>query len=68
MTRVMATIELVLPEQQFSALEQKARAANLTVDELLKEMIRAALAQPSATEQAMNYVLTKNKSLYERLA
>lgn len=64
----MTTIELTLLEQQVLALEQKAKSANLTVDALLKQMIDTMLSQSSDTEQAMNYVLTKNRALYERLA
>ena len=64
----MATIQLTLPDQQLAALQSKAEATNLTVDELLQQTIESLLAQSSVTEKAMEYVLTKNKSLYERLA
>ncbi|MVM37329.1 DNA-binding protein [Spirosoma sp. HMF3257] len=64
----MATIQLTLPDQQLSALQTKAESANLTVNELLKQMIETTLSQPSEKERAMAYVLAKNKTLYERLA
>ena len=64
----MATIQLTLPDQQLLALQSKAESENLTIDELLKQTIDALLTQSSASEQAMKYVLAKNKTLYERLA
>ncbi|AKD55205.1 hypothetical protein [Spirosoma radiotolerans] len=64
----MATIQLTLPDQQLSALKAKAESVNLSVDELLKQTIESLVEPSSAQEQAMAYVLNKNKELYERLA
>ncbi|GAB4045398.1 hypothetical protein [Spirosoma litoris] len=64
----MTTIQLTLPDQQVSALQSKAESENLTIEELLKQTIETILAQSSAKERAMDYVLAKNKALYERLA
>lgn len=64
----MATLQLTLPDQQLSALQVKAESANLTVDELLKQAIESLVATSSVQEQAIDYVLAKNKLLYKRLA
>lgn len=64
----MATIQLTLPDQQLSALQTKAESVNLTVDELLHQAIESLVTQSSIQEKAIDYVLGKNKALYERLA
>jgi hypothetical protein len=69
----MATIQLTLPDQQLEALHRsddsvKAESVHLTVDELLKQTIESLVQQSPVQEQAIAYVLTKNKALYERLA
>jgi hypothetical protein len=64
----MATIQLTLPDQQLSALQSKAESVNLTVDELLQQAIESIVTQSSEQEKAIDYVLGKNKVLYERLA
>ncbi|QIP15250.1 DNA-binding protein [Spirosoma aureum] len=64
----MATIQLTLPDQQLEALQLKAESVHLTVDELLKQTIESLVRQSPVPEQAIAYVLTKNKALYERLA
>lgn len=64
----MATLQLTLPDQQLSALQVKAESVNLTVDELLKQAIESLVATSSVQEQAIDYVLAKNKLLYKRLA
>lgn len=64
----MATLQLTLPDQQLSALQLKAESVNLTVDELLKQAIESLVATSSIQEQAIDYVLAKNKLLYNRLA
>lgn len=64
----MATLQLTLPDQQLSALQLKAESENLTVDELLKQAIDSLVATSSVQEQAIDYVLAKNKLLYKRLA
>ncbi|GAB3556714.1 hypothetical protein GCM10027577_44640 [Spirosoma fluminis] len=62
------TIQLTLSDEQMSALASKAESTNLTVDELLKQTIDSLLSQSSVSERAIDYVLAKNKALYERLA
>ncbi|GAB3803929.1 hypothetical protein GCM10028819_34600 [Spirosoma humi] len=64
----MATLQLTLPDQQLSALQVKAESVNLTVDELLKQAIDSLVATSTVQEQAIDYVLAKNKLLYNRLA
>ncbi|GAB3725792.1 hypothetical protein [Spirosoma lituiforme] len=64
----MATLQLTLPDQQLSALQVKAESVNLTVDELLTQAIESLVATSSVQEQAIDYVLAKNKLLYKRLA
>lgn len=64
----MATIQLTLPDQQLSALQSKAESENLTVNELLQQAIESIVTQSSVQEKAIDYVLGKNKALYDRLA
>lgn len=64
----MATIQLTLPDQQLSFLQAKAKSVNLTVDELIQQTIEELLTGSSETEKAIDYVLKKNSTLYERLA
>ena len=65
----MKTLELHLPEQTASKLEEAAGRLSLSPEELLLISLEEKLAQLDAQfQRASDYVLEKNAELYKRLA
>ena len=62
------TLTLDLTDEQSLRLEQRARELGVEVRELAKAAVTDLLSRPPADfERAANYVLAKNRELYERL-
>ena len=65
----MKTLEVQLPEQTASRLEEAAERLNVSPEELLLLSVEEKLAQLDAEFRASSdYVLKKNAELYRRLA
>ena len=65
----MNTITVTLSDERLSELKVKADELGLTPEELVRVSIEELLSRPEATfQQAVEYVLKKNKELYQRLA
>ena len=65
----METISITMPDNRIGRLKELASDFNVTIEELIRLSIESMLLQPEPTfEQAMNFVLDKNRGLYQRLA
>lgn len=65
----MNTITVTLSDERLSELKEKADELGLTPEELVRVSIEELLSHPEdAFRQAIEYVLKKNKELYQRLA
>jgi antitoxin FitA len=65
----MKTLEVHLPEETASKLEEAAERLSITPEELLVRSLEEKLAQLDAEfRDAADYVLAKNAELYKRLA
>ncbi len=65
----MKTLEITLPEQTASKLEEAAERLSVSPEELLVISLEEKLAQLDADFRgATGYVLKKNAELYRRLA
>jgi antitoxin FitA len=65
----MKTLEVQLPEQTASKLQEAAERLSISPEELLLLSLEEKLAQLDVEfQQAADYVLTKNSELYKRLA
>jgi hypothetical protein len=65
----MKTLEIQLPEQTASKLEQAAERLSISPEELLVLSIEEKLAQfDEEFRSSADYVLEKNADLYRRLA
>lgn len=65
----METITFTLPEPMVCKLKERAREANISVDELVRASVEEWLQRPSEDfTLAADYVLRKNAELYRRLA
>ncbi len=65
----MKTLELHLPPQTASRLEEAAERAGVSPEELLIISLEEKLARLDAEfRRASDYVLAKNEELYKRLA
>jgi predicted solute-binding protein len=65
----METITITMPDNRVGRLKELASDFNVTIEELVRLSVESMLLQPEATlQQAMNYVLDKNRELYQRLA
>ncbi len=65
----MKTLELHLPQQTASRLEEAAGRVGVSPEELLIISLEEKLAQLDAEfRRASDYVLAKNEELYKRLA
>ena len=65
----MKTLEVQLPEQTASRLEEAAERLNVSPEELLLLSVEEKLAQLDAEfRESSDYVLKKNSELYRRLA
>jgi len=58
-----------MPDNRVGQLKEMASDFNVTMEELIRLSIESMLLQPEpALQQAMDYVLDKNRDLYQRLA
>ena len=65
----MKTLEVRLPEQTASRLEEAAERLSVSPEELLVPSVEEKLAQLDAEfRESSDYVLKKNAELYRRLA
>lgn len=65
----MKTLEVRLPEQTASRLEEAAERLSVSPEQLLVLSVEEKLAQLDAEfRDASDYVLKKNAELYDRLA
>ncbi|MGC9397244.1 MAG: DNA-binding protein [Anaerolineae bacterium] len=65
----METITITMPDNRVGRLKELASDFNVTIEELVRLSVESMLLQPEPTlQQAMNYVLDKNRELYQRLA
>ena len=65
----METITITMPDNRVGQLKELASDFNVTIEELVRLSVESMLLQPEPTlQQAMNYVLDKNRELYQRLA
>lgn len=65
----METITITMPDNRVGRLKEMASDFNVTIEELIRLSIESMLLQPEpAFQQAMDYVLDKNRDLYQRLA
>ena len=65
----MKTLEVQLPEQTASRLEEAAERLSVSPEQLLVLSVEEKLAQLDAEfRDASDYVLKKNAELYDRLA
>ena len=63
------TLTLDLSDEQAQRLEQRACELGVDVRELAKAAVTDLLSRPTDDfERAANYVLAKNRELYERLS
>ncbi len=65
----MNTITISLPDDHLRKLQEIATQFNVAPEELVRASVEDFLARPEEEfQQALDYVLGKNKELYQRLA
>jgi predicted transcriptional regulator len=65
----MSNITIALPDDRLTKLKELAARLHITPEELVRVSIEELIARPEETfRQAVQYVLTKNAELYQRLA
>jgi predicted transcriptional regulator len=66
----MMNVTIDLSDEQFRKLSVKAESMNLSPENLIVQLVHefASDTTTDSFESARNYVLRKNKELYERLA
>lgn len=65
----MTTITIQLPDEIFQNLQQMAEQYEVSTQELAQASIEQLLATPEhSLDEALDYVLHKNRELYQRLA
>lgn len=64
----MTTIEITLPDEIASKLQQSAKDRGVSVQDLLQSSVIEKLSRDAEFEAAASSVLSKNAELYERLA
>jgi hypothetical protein len=64
----MKTLEIHVPDEVASRVEQAVRERGVTLDELVRTSLEEKLARDAEFGAAAEYVLMKNAELYERLA
>jgi antitoxin FitA len=62
------TLEIHIPDEVATQIEQAAQAKGLSVDELVRASVQEKLARDEQFAKATRYVLKKNAELYERLS
>lgn len=64
----MKTLEIHVPDDVASRVEQAAQEKGVSLDELVRVSLEEKLARDEQFEAAARYVLIKNSELYERLS
>jgi len=65
----MVTVTVTLSEDRFQKLQDLAKQFNIPTEELLRVSFEELVARPQEDfQKALEYVLEKNKELYQRLA
>jgi hypothetical protein len=66
----MSTLTLQISDEQMRSLRERAQIAGLTPEEIVARGIEEWIHQPQGEsfEEALKYVLEKNRELYRRLA
>lgn len=65
----MSSITIALPNDLMHKLKETAARYNVAPEELVRASVEELLASPEETfADAVEYVIAKNKKLYERLA
>lgn len=65
----MTTITISLPDDRLQRLQEMATQFNVAPEELVRASVEEFLARPEEEfQQALDYVLNKNKEIYQRLA
>lgn len=65
----MVTITVTLSEDRLQRLQNLAKQFNIPMEELLRVSFEEFVARPQEDfQKALEYVLEKNKELYQRLA
>lgn len=65
----MSQITIHLPDERLTALRKKATRLGVAPEDLVRVSVEELLDRPDeAFQQAVEYVLAKNKELYQRLA
>ena len=64
----MKTLELQVPDEIASKIEEAASARGVSVDDLVRASLEEKLARDDEFKNAARTVLAKNRDLYERLA
>ncbi len=65
----MGVLTIHLENEQLAILKQKAKALNLTVEQLVAQQLKKLTqSRKERLEEISNYILNKNAELYKRLA
>jgi antitoxin FitA len=65
----MSTITISLSDDRFKQLKERAVQYQVVPEDLVRASIDELLMRPEDDfEQALNYIVNKNKDLYQRLA
>jgi hypothetical protein len=65
----MSTITISLSDDRLKKLKERAVQYQVAPEDLVRASIEELLTRPEEDfEQALNYVINKNKELYQRLA
>lgn len=65
----MTSITIALPDELMEKLQDLARRHNVAPEDLVRASVEELVAAPEEFfQEAINYVLEKNKELYKRLA
>ena len=64
----MKTLELHVPDETASKIEQAAQQRGISVEQLLQASVEEKIQRDAQFERAVGRVLEKNAELYRRLA
>jgi len=64
----MKTLEIHLPDETASKIEQAAQQRGISVEQLLQAFVEERIQRDTQFERAVGRVLEKNAELHQRLA
>jgi predicted HicB family RNase H-like nuclease len=64
----MKTLEMHVPDEVASRIEEAAQQRGVSVEQLLQASVEEKIQRDAQFEQAVGRVLEKNKELYRRLS